>query len=83
MMQELQDVFEIFKEMSEDQTISKNVKIKISGMQKELESSSEEDLSLKANKILSDLEEISNDVNIPMHVRMSVYRITSLLERLD
>jgi len=79
-MTALQEVISILKELQEDSTVSKNIKIKVAEMQKELESCKKDNLSLKINKILCDLEEISNDVNLPMFVRTQIWHLTSKLE---
>jgi uncharacterized protein (UPF0147 family) len=82
-MDELQQIFDMLDELQEDTSVSKNVKIKIQGMKQELQSASKDDLSLVVNKILSDLEDLSGDVNIPMFVRTQIWSITSLLETLS
>lgn len=82
-MDELQQVFDMLDELQEDTSVSKNVKLKIQVMKQELQGSSKEDLSLVVNKILSDLEDLSGDVNIPMFVRTQIWSITSLLETLS
>lgn len=80
---ELTQVLELLNELQEDTSVSKNVKMKINAMKYELEKSKKEDLSLIVNKILSDLEELSSDVNIPMFVRTQIWSITSMLESLS
>jgi len=79
----MEQIIYILKEMQNDNTVSKNVKSKVAEMQKNLENSKEEELSLKVNKILSDLEDISSDVNIPTFVRTQMWHLTSLLENLS
>lgn len=79
-MNNLQEVIRILKELQEDHTVSKNVKAKVCEMQKELEGCKEGELSLKVNKILCELEELSNDVNLPVFVRTQIWNLTSMLE---
>lgn len=79
-MDALQQVIGILRELQEDSSVSKNIKQKVSAMQADLERCSDEDLSLKVNKILSDLEELSNDVNLPPFVRTQIWHISSVLE---
>lgn len=79
-MGSLKEIIDILKEMREDATVSKNIKAKVAEMQKELEGCKKEDLSLKVNRILCDLEEISNDGNLPMFVRTQIWHLTSKLE---
>lgn len=79
-MNALQEVIEILKELQEDNTVSKNIKLKVAEMQKSLEGCKKNDLSLKVNQILCELEDISNDVNLPMFVRTQIWHLTSKLE---
>ncbi len=78
----LKQALEIFGEMQQDSTVSKNVRLKISSMQKDLEGCSKDELSLVVNRVISELEELSNDMNIPMFVRTQIWSITGLLEPL-
>jgi uncharacterized protein (UPF0147 family) len=79
-MDALAQVIDVLKELQEDNSVSKNIKGKVAVMQRELENCKKEELSLKINKILCDLEDISNDVNLPMFVRTQIYQLTSMLE---
>lgn len=78
----LKQAINIFVEMQQDSTVSKNVRLKISQMQKDLESCSKDELSLVVNRVISDLEEISGDMNLPMFVRTQIWSLTGLLEPL-
>lgn len=78
----LKQAISIFVEMQQDSTVSKNVRLKISMMQKELESCSKDELSLVVNRVISELEEISGDMNLPMFVRTQIWSLTGLLEPL-
>lgn len=82
-MDELTQVISLLEELQEDNTVSKNVKIKINNIKQELTESNKENRSLTVNKILSELEDISGDVNIPMFVRTQIWSISSLLETLS
>jgi len=82
-MSELNQVIDMLQELQEDTSVSKNIKIKIQTMKKELQNTKKEELSLVVNKILSDLEDLSGDVNIPMFVRTQIWSITSMLETLS
>ncbi|MCF7872258.1 UPF0147 family protein [Candidatus Woesearchaeota archaeon] len=82
MNDEINQVNEIFEDLLDDSSVSKNIKIKINSMKKDLKNSNEQEMSLTANKIIYDLEELSNDVNLPAHIRTQLFLITSTLERL-
>jgi uncharacterized protein (UPF0147 family) len=76
------EIIELLKELQDDNTVPRNVKSKLSGMQHELESEDGE-ISLKINKILADVEEIANDINLPMFIRTQIWNLTSMLEGLN
>ena len=78
----VQEVVDLLVELREDSTVPRNVKTRLEGMQKELEDESGE-LSLKVNKILSDVEDIANDINLPMFIRTQIWNLTSMLEGLN
>jgi len=78
----LKQAIGILQEMQQDNSISKNVRSKVLVMQKDLETSTPEELSLKVNRILSELEELSGDMNLPMFVRTQIWSLTSILEGL-
>lgn len=82
MKENLRQAIEILQEMQQDSSISKNVRMKVGAMQKDLEESKAEELSLKINKILSELEELAGDMNLPMFVRTQIWSLTGLLEPL-
>ena len=79
-MSELQQVIQILEELEEDITVSRNIKEKIREMRVSLQSSDGDSMSLTVNRILSDLEDLSNDVNIPDFVRTQFWHLTSILE---
>ena len=82
-MDEKSQIINMLDELQEDTSVSKNVKTKIQAMKQELIDASEENLSLTVNKLLSDLEDLSSDVNIPMFVRTQIWSVTSMLETLS
>jgi uncharacterized protein (UPF0147 family) len=79
-MDKVKEILDLIAEMQEDSTVPKNIKQKVSEMAEELKNCPEEELTLKVNRILSTLEELSNDTNIPTFVRTQIWNLTSLLE---
>ena len=77
----VQEIVELLIELQQDSTVPRNAKSRLEVMQRELES--EGDLSLKVNKILSDVEEIAYDINLPMFIRTQIWSLTSMLEGLN
>jgi uncharacterized protein (UPF0147 family) len=78
----LKHAIEIFQELQQDNTVSKNIRTKMAAMQKEIETAPKEELSLRVNKIMSELEEVSSDINLPMFIRTQIWSLASLLESL-
>lgn len=82
MDERVEEIVSLLKDLQEDNTVPRNVKLKLQEMQRELESD-DGDLSLKINKILSEVEEISNDINLPMFIRTQIWNLTSMLESVE
>lgn len=79
-MDQKQQIIEILEDIEEDTSVSRNIKEKVSEMKNDLSKAKDDDLSLVVNKILSDLEELSNDVNVPDFVRTQLWHLSSMLE---
>lgn len=79
-MVEVKDVAEALKEMQDDTTVPKNIKIKLNEVEEML--SNEKEKSIKVNKALDILVEVSDDVNLQPYVRTKIWNIVSMLEAL-
>lgn len=77
----MNDLIEELTQIVEDTTIPKNVKIKL---QSAIAALQEEGIEtcIKANKALQELDDISNDPNIPTYLRPQLWNIASQLETL-
>lgn len=69
------------EQIEQDGSVPKNVRLKIKNamgmlMDNELE------LKLKANKAMQELDDISNELNVPSYVMPQIWNIVSLLENL-
>lgn len=82
MNNEVKEIIEYMEEFIQDDNVPKNAKNKIKTIISELKSATETDLSLKVNKLLSDLDELSNDSNLDQFTRQQLWSITSMLEGL-
>lgn len=80
-MSEVDDVVFVLSELLEDTTVPKNVKSKIQEIIGSLNDNKTE-LSLRINKALNILDEISDDNNIQPYTRTQIWNIASLLESL-
>ena len=72
------EINEALNMLMSDTSVPKNVKMKITDMMSELKSNS--DVPVVVNKLLNELEEISNDINLQPFVRTQIWNITSMLE---
>ena len=61
--------------------IPKNIKIKIKSIINILKGDIE--LSIKINKALNELDEISNDANLEPYTRTQIWNIVSILEKIN
>lgn len=75
----LTEVKAALAEMLEDTTVPKNVKEKVHNSLQFLNHDIE--LSIKVNKVLSELEELSDDINMQAYTRTQIWNIVSLLEK--
>ncbi|MFC1727984.1 UPF0147 family protein [Nanoarchaeota archaeon] len=73
------EIIDIIKDISEDTTVPKNIKSKLSEIAVLLESE-EEETPLKVNRALNELDDISSDVNIQPYTRTQLMGIASALE---
>jgi uncharacterized protein (UPF0147 family) len=81
-MSELKPVIEALKELEEDSGIPRNVRNKAREMIDTL-SNEKEDFNLRVSKVLEELEELSNDVNLQAFTRTLLWDIISMLGNLE
>lgn len=79
-MTEINDVVELLTELLNDNTVPRNVKGKIEQIISFL--NEEKELSLRVNKALNILDEISDDNNMQAYTRTQIWNIASMLESL-
>ena len=78
MGESVQEIINLLHEISEDECISNGVKERIV---KSLGTMYEEmDVSIKANKVLNELEELLENSGLDTYVRTQIWSVTSLLE---
>jgi len=65
--------------MLEDESLPKNIKLKLENAIAALQENAVEE-SIRANKALHELDELSNDPNIPSYIRPQLWNIVSQLE---
>ncbi len=83
MNEAIDEVISFIEELETDSGVPRNVKAKLAEINKELRKTNKENISLTLNKLLSDLDEISNDVNLDSFTRQQLWGITSMLESVE
>ena len=78
----LGSIAEVLKELSDTRGVPRNVKSVIDGAIKAL-NDRKESSSSRVNTAITLLDEISNDPNLPAHIRTQVWNTVSMLESLQ
>ena len=78
---ELGGVLEAIDELQEDNTVPKNIKLKLYGISAMLKEE-KADKRMVINKALDQLAELSDDVNLQAYTRTQLWNIVSMLESL-
>ncbi|MEM4835379.1 MAG: UPF0147 family protein [Ferroplasma sp.] len=76
------EVLALMDELEDDSSIPRNVR-KTSSDAKEKMKDNKESLDLRCATVISELDDISNDPNVPSHGRAAIYTIISKLEALS
>ncbi|MCK4475750.1 MAG: UPF0147 family protein [Methanophagales archaeon] len=69
----------MLEKMMQDITVPRNIRKSVSRVKNEL-LNGDESLAVRAAAVISELEELSNNPNIPSHTRTLVWSIVSQLE---
>ncbi|MFH1456242.1 MAG: UPF0147 family protein [archaeon] len=77
----LLDLIDCLSQIEEDDSVPKNVRCKVKNAILALQKGDEE-LKIKANRALQELDELSDDPNIPSYVRPQIWNVVSMLEGL-
>jgi len=77
-----EDVFNMISKIEQDNTVPKNIKIMIQNISIDLKEE-EKEIDVRINRALQDLDEISEDNNIPDYIRTQIWSIVSLLESIE
>lgn len=80
MDERIQNIMEALEELFNDSTVPRNVKSKVEEVITCLKGKDAEEMSIKINKALSVLDEISDDTNLQSYTRTQVWNIASMLE---
>ena len=77
-----ENVIPIIQQIANDRSVPRNIRIMCENSIHILQNE-KEDLAVRVNTVISDLDEISNDPNIPTYTRTQVWNIVSLLESIQ
>ena len=75
----IDEIIEVLEELCDDNTVPKNIKAKFQEIVTSLKKGDE--VSIKVNKALQDLDEIGDDTNLQPYVRTQIWNISSMLEK--
>lgn len=77
--EDLGQIIEALNALKEDITVPRNIKQKLENVVNVL-SQKGQDLSLRINKALNELDEMSDDNNIQSYTRTQLWNVASMLE---
>ena len=83
MVEQISEVAIVVTSLNEiqlDATVPRNVRTKIESIIRTLNEGTE--LSIKVNKAMNELDEISSDVNLQSYTRTQIWNVMSVLEKL-
>ncbi len=78
-MNDIEGAIELLSEIEADQTVPKNVRIKVERVIGVLKKEGKE-IPIKVDEALQDLAEVSGDPNVPVYTRTQIWNIISALE---
>jgi uncharacterized protein len=73
------EVISVLEELKDDSTVPRNVKTKLENSITALKKNDEE-VSIRIDKVLQELDEIANDTNTQSYTRSQIWNIVSMLE---
>lgn len=79
MDEKVQGIIEALNELAEDNTVPRNIKNRVESMIGMLKEEGQ-DMSIKIDKALGELDEISEDSNLQPYTRTQIWNISSMLE---
>ena len=69
----------MLKQIAEDRTVPRNIREKVEASIRALQNT-KEGVKMSVNTAISNLDEVSNDPNIPMYTRTQIWNIVTALE---
>ncbi len=79
MTEKLEQALDVLTQISEDRTVPRNIRENAKKAKEYLEKSGEE-ITVRVDRALQLLDEVSDDPNMPMYTRTQIWSIVSILE---
>lgn len=77
-MDGLREAVQLLSQIEQDYTVPKNIRLRIKTTISVL--SDEKDMAIKIDKSLQELDDVSDDPNVPSYTRTLIWNVVSLLE---
>jgi len=74
-------VIPLIEQIVNDRTVPRNIRAKCQDSIEILKDGG--DVAIKINTVISNMDEVSNDPNIPMYTRTQIWNIVSILESIQ
>lgn len=79
----MEDIISNLKVIEEDTTVPKNVRSKVKSAILALEENNGKTKSVKIDKALQELDDLSDDPNLPSYTRTQIWNVVSILESIE
>ncbi|MFH0936264.1 MAG: UPF0147 family protein [Candidatus Woesearchaeota archaeon] len=74
------EILESLSQIEQDLTVPKNIRSKVKAAMDALQQEKELTLDLRVNKALQELDDLSDNPNIPVYTRTQIWNVVSQLE---
>jgi len=77
-----ESIIPLIQQIADDRTVPRNIRTKCEESVKILQND-KEDVAVRINTVISSMDDVSNDPNIPMYTRTQIWNIVSVLESMQ
>ncbi|MBN2203147.1 MAG: UPF0147 family protein [Candidatus Aenigmarchaeota archaeon] len=77
-----EEVINLIQQVASDRTVPRNIRTKCEESI-EILKDDKEDVAVRVNTVVSTMDEVSNDPNIPMYTRTQIWNIVSIMESIQ
>ena len=79
---DIETINKLLNEINADRTVPKNIRNAVEQAKNDLNKENI-DMAVRINSVISILDEVSNDPNIPIYTRTQIWNIVSMLEAMN